>query len=35
FELRTDLHGTLRAAQGLLLTTETQANAQGGQLAAR
>ncbi|MEN4919131.1 type VI secretion system tip protein TssI/VgrG [Achromobacter spanius] len=32
FELRTDLHGALRAAQGLLLTTETQANAQGGQL---
>ncbi|MGE8702510.1 MAG: type VI secretion system Vgr family protein [Achromobacter sp.] len=32
FELRTDLHGTLRAAQGLLLTTESQANAQGGQL---
>ncbi len=32
FELRTDLHGTLRAAQGLLLTTETQAHAQGGQL---
>jgi len=32
FELRTDLHGALRAAQGLLLTTEAQADAEGGQL---
>ncbi|WJV25583.1 type VI secretion system tip protein TssI/VgrG [Pseudomonas chlororaphis] len=32
FELRTDLHGALRAAQGLLLTTEAQAEANGGQL---
>lgn len=32
FELRTDQHGALRAAQGLLLTTEAQANARGGQL---
>ncbi|HAP26093.1 MAG TPA: type VI secretion system tip protein VgrG [Achromobacter sp.] len=33
FELRTDLHGALRAAQGLLLTTDEQPNAQGGHLA--
>ncbi|MFG8102096.1 type VI secretion system Vgr family protein, partial [Pseudomonas aeruginosa] len=32
FELRSDLHGALRAAQGLLLTTEAQAEAGGGQL---
>ncbi|HCE6774634.1 type IV secretion protein Rhs [Pseudomonas aeruginosa] len=32
FELRTDLHGALRAAQGLLLTTEAQVDAEGGQL---
>ncbi len=32
FELRTDRHGALRAAQGLLLTTESQVNAEGGQL---
>lgn len=32
FELRTDLHGALRAAQGMLLSTEAQANANGGQL---
>ncbi|HFT8224058.1 TPA: DUF2345 domain-containing protein, partial [Pseudomonas aeruginosa] len=32
FELRTDLHGALRAAQGLLLSTEAQAEAGGGQL---
>ncbi|WP_273863291.1 type VI secretion system Vgr family protein, partial [Pseudomonas sp. B3G-3] len=32
FELRTDLHGALRATQGLLLTTEAQAEANGGQL---
>ncbi|HHM6089398.1 TPA: type VI secretion system Vgr family protein [Pseudomonas aeruginosa] len=32
FELRTDLHGALRAAQGLLLTTEAQAEVNGGQL---
>ncbi|MFM0340886.1 type VI secretion system Vgr family protein [Paraburkholderia fungorum] len=28
FELRTDAHGVLRAAQGMLLTTEARANAQ-------
>jgi len=33
FELRTDLHGALRAARGLLLTTDEQPNAQGGHLA--
>ena len=32
FELRTDAHGALRAAQGLLLTTEAQRHAKGGQL---
>lgn len=32
FELRTDLQGALRAAQGLLLTTEAQTTAEGGQL---
>ncbi|WP_269508522.1 type VI secretion system Vgr family protein [Burkholderia sp. IMCC1007] len=32
FELRTDLHGALRAAQGLLLSTDEQPQAQGGQL---
>ncbi|MFU3247332.1 DUF2345 domain-containing protein, partial [Pseudomonas paraeruginosa] len=32
FELRSDLHGALRAAQGLLLSTEAQAEAGGGQL---
>jgi type VI secretion system secreted protein VgrG len=32
FELRTDAHGALRAAQGLLLTTEAQLHAKGGQL---
>ncbi|NMG67391.1 type VI secretion system tip protein VgrG, partial [Azoarcus indigens] len=32
FELRTDLHGALRAAQGLLLSTEAQRQARGGQL---
>jgi type VI secretion system secreted protein VgrG len=32
FELRTDLHGALRAAQGMLLSTEAQANANGGLL---
>lgn len=32
FELRTDQHGALRAAQGLLLTAEAQAQARGGQL---
>lgn len=32
FELRTDLHGALRAAQGLLLSTEGQPEAGGGQL---
>ncbi|QWT46973.1 type VI secretion system Vgr family protein [Azospira inquinata] len=33
FELRTDRQGALRAGQGLLLSTETQANAGGKQLA--
>lgn len=33
FELRTDRHGALRAAHGLLLTTEAQAQAGGKQLA--
>jgi type VI secretion system secreted protein VgrG len=33
FELRTDLQGAIRAAQGLLLTTEAQANAAGKHLA--
>ncbi|WP_312994772.1 type VI secretion system tip protein TssI/VgrG [Achromobacter animicus] len=33
FELRTDLHGALRAARGLLLTTDEQPDAQGGHLA--
>ena len=33
FELRTDLHGALRAAQGLLISTDEQPNAQGGHLA--
>jgi type VI secretion system secreted protein VgrG len=32
FELRTDGHGALRAAKGLLLTAEAQLNAGGGQL---
>ncbi|MCY1291883.1 type VI secretion system Vgr family protein [compost metagenome] len=32
FELRTDEHGALRAAKGLLLSTEEQLNANGGQL---
>lgn len=32
FELRTDQHGAVRAGQGLLLTTEPQPDAQGGQL---
>jgi len=32
FELRTDLHGALRAAQGLLLSTEARTGAEGGQL---
>ena len=32
FELRTDEHGTLRAAKGLLLTTDGQFQAKGGQL---
>ncbi|CAG9193601.1 Type VI secretion system spike protein VgrG2b [Paraburkholderia tropica] len=32
FELRTGEHGSLRAAKGLLLTTDGQAKAQGGQL---
>ncbi|MFF7400183.1 type VI secretion system Vgr family protein [Achromobacter sp. NPDC008082] len=32
FELRTDAHGALRAAQGLLLTTEARRHAKGGQL---
>ncbi|NMG68135.1 DUF2345 domain-containing protein, partial [Azoarcus indigens] len=32
FELRTDLHGALRAAKGLLLTTDGQPQAQGGHL---
>ncbi|CUJ52099.1 Uncharacterized protein conserved in bacteria [Achromobacter kerstersii] len=32
FELRTDAHGALRAAKGLLLTTEAQLRAKGGQL---
>ncbi|TRM50311.1 type VI secretion system tip protein VgrG [Achromobacter sp. LC458] len=32
FELRTDEHGALRAAKGLLLTAETQLHAKGGQL---
>ncbi|WP_199099322.1 type VI secretion system tip protein VgrG [Dyella sp. ASV21] len=32
FELRTDERGALRAAKGLLLSTDGQANAQGGQL---
>ncbi|KNE29801.1 type IV secretion protein Rhs [Achromobacter spanius] len=32
FELRTDEHGALRAAKGLLLSTEAQLNAKGGQL---
>ncbi|WMD19180.1 type VI secretion system tip protein TssI/VgrG [Achromobacter seleniivolatilans] len=32
FELRTDEHGVLRAAKGLLLTTEAQLRAKGGQL---
>jgi type VI secretion system secreted protein VgrG len=32
FELRTDRHGSLRAAQGLLLSTEAQPEAQGKQL---
>ncbi|NMG65124.1 type VI secretion system tip protein VgrG [Azoarcus indigens] len=32
FELRTDLHGALRAAQGMLLSTEAQASANGGLL---
>ncbi|MGO4401927.1 DUF2345 domain-containing protein, partial [Achromobacter sp. PAB15] len=32
FELRTDAHGALRAAQGLLLTTEAQLRSKGGQL---
>ncbi|WP_291377150.1 MULTISPECIES: type VI secretion system Vgr family protein [Achromobacter] len=33
FELRTDLRGALRAAQGLLITTDEQPGAQAGQLA--
>lgn len=33
FELRTDQHGAVRAAHGLLLTTEAQQNAAGKQLA--
>mgnify|MGYP001355599754 CR=1 FL=1 len=33
FELRTDNQGAIRAAQGLLITTEAQANASGKQLA--
>ncbi|MBP4049127.1 type VI secretion system tip protein VgrG [Chromobacterium violaceum] len=33
FELRTDLHGAIRAANGLLLTTEAQNGAGGKQLA--
>ena len=33
FELRTDNHGTLRAAQGLFLTTEAQNGATGKQIA--
>ncbi|MFC3245091.1 type VI secretion system Vgr family protein [Chromobacterium piscinae] len=33
FELRTDLHGAIRAAHGLLLTTEAQNGASGKQLA--
>ncbi|MBV4460113.1 type VI secretion system tip protein VgrG [Pseudomonas sp. COR58] len=32
FELRTDEHGALRAAKGLLLSTEEQLNANGGHL---
>ncbi|RBJ85680.1 type VI secretion system tip protein VgrG [Pseudomonas sp. MWU12-2534b] len=32
FELRTDEHGALRAAKGLLLSTEEQLKADGGQL---
>jgi len=32
FELRTDLHGALRAAQGMLLSTEAQASANDGLL---
>ncbi|WP_420994269.1 type VI secretion system Vgr family protein [Cupriavidus sp. 30B13] len=32
FELRTDEHGALRAARGLLLSTDGRAQAQGGQL---
>lgn len=32
FELRTDEHGALRAAKGLLLSTEEQMNASGGHL---
>ncbi|WP_438857684.1 DUF2345 domain-containing protein, partial [Achromobacter spanius] len=32
FELRTDEHGALRAAKGLLLSTEAQLQAKGGQL---
>lgn len=32
FELRTDLQGALRAAQGLLLSTEARSGAEGGQL---
>ncbi|SIT07910.1 type VI secretion system secreted protein VgrG [Achromobacter sp. MFA1 R4] len=32
FELRTDEHGAVRAAKGLLLTTDGQPRAQGGQL---
>lgn len=32
FELRTDEHGALRAAKGLLLSTEEQMNANGGHL---
>lgn len=32
FELRTDLQGALRAAQGLLLSTEARTGAEGGQL---
>jgi len=33
FELRTDQHGAIRAAHGLLLTTEAQSGASGKQLA--
>lgn len=32
FELRTDEHGAVRAGKGLLLTTDGQSKAQGGQL---